>query len=70
MIHKLITGECITHDDITIHVISHDSYQLHRLDRNRHGGRVIVYVHSNYVTTLIPVSSDSLEILSLSVSNV
>ena len=44
-------------------------YQLYRLDRNRHGGGVIVYVRSCFVTTLVPVPSHGLEIISLTVSN-
>ena len=44
-------------------------YQSYRLDRNRHGGGVIVYVRSCFVTTLLPVPSHGLEIISLTVSN-
>ena len=38
-------------------------------DRNRHGGGVIVHVRSCFVTTLVPVPSRVLEIISLTVSN-
>ena len=41
----------------------------YRVDRNRHGGGVIVYVCSCFVTTLAPVPSQGLEIISLTVSN-
>ena len=44
-------------------------YHSYRLDRNRHGGGVIVYVRSCFVTTLVPVPSHGLEIISLTVSN-
>ena len=44
-------------------------YQVHRLDRNRHGGGVLFYVRDNFVTNLYP-SPDNLEILTLSISNV
>ena len=44
-------------------------YHSYRLDRNKHGGGVIVYVRSCFVTTLVPVPSHGLEILSLTVSN-
>ena len=40
-------------------------YHSYRLDRNRHGGGVIVYVRSCFVTTLVPVPSHGLEIISL-----
>ena len=39
------------------------SYQSYRLDRNRHGGGVIVYVCSCFVTTLVPAPSHGLEII-------
>ena len=39
-------------------------YQSYRLDKKRHDGGVIVYVHSCFVTTLIIVLSRGLEIIS------
>lgn len=44
-------------------------YQVHRLDRNRHGGGVLIYVRDNFVANLYP-SPDNLEILTLSIFNV
>ena len=35
-------------EEITDSEISLPDYQLYRLDRNRHGGGVLMYVHNNY----------------------
>ena len=44
-------------------------YQSYRIDRNRHGGGVIVYVRSCFVTTLIPVLSHGLELILVTFNN-
>ncbi len=41
-------------------------YQLHRFDRNRHGGGVLAYVRCHFEVSLHP-SPDNLELLTLSV---
>ena len=43
-------------------------YQVHRLDRNRHGGGILVYVRDSFVSNLLS-SPDNLELLTLSIAN-
>ena len=43
-------------------------YHVHRLDRNRHSGGILVFVRDNFVTKLYP-SPNNLELLTLSVCN-
>ena len=43
-------------------------YQVHRLDRNRHGGGIPVYVRDSFVSNLLS-SPDNLELLTLSIAN-
>ena len=43
-------------------------YQLHRRDRNRHGGGILVYVQNSYVSCLL-CTPDNLELLTLSISS-
>ena len=43
-------------------------YDVHRLDRNRHGGGILVYVRSNFVSKVYPFPGN-LELLTLSVCN-
>lgn len=50
--------------DILDSEIELPGYHVHRLDRNRQGGGVLVYVRDYFVTTLYPPSTD-LELLTL-----
>ena len=43
-------------------------YQVHRLERNRHGGGILVYVRDSFVSNLLS-SPDNLELLTLSIAN-
>ena len=54
--------------DILESEVALPGYQVHRLDRNRHGGGILVYVRDNFVVNLLP-SPDNLELLTLSVCN-
>ena len=40
-------------EEITDSEISPPDYQLYRLDHNRHGGGVLMYVHNNYSCKVI-----------------
>lgn len=51
--------------DILDSVIALPGYQVHRLDRNWHGGGILVYVRDTFVTSL-HASPDNLELLTLS----
>ena len=53
--------------DITDSEIDLPGYEVHRLDRNRHGGGVLVYVRNIFITVLYP-SPVNLELLTLSIS--
>ena len=56
-------------DEVLDSEISLTNYQLHRLDRNRHGGGTIIYIHNNLTTELITKGAYSLEFMAASVSN-
>ena len=56
-------------DEVLDSEISLTNYQLYRLDRNRHGGGIIIYIHNNLTTELITKGAYSLEFLAVSVSN-
>ena len=45
-----------------------DGYIAHRLDRNRHGGGVLIYVRATFTSNTLP-SHKNLEILTLTVHN-
>ena len=56
-------------DEILDSEITLTNYQLHRLDRNRHGGGIIIYTHNNLATEIITRGVHSLEFMAVSVSN-
>ena len=56
-------------DEVLDSEISLTNYQLYRLDRNRHGGGIIIYTHSNLTTELVTKGPHSLEFTAVSVSN-
>jgi len=57
-------GEEISNAEVSI-----PDYQLLRLDRNRHGGGVLMYVRNNLVTNVLLCGPYNLELLIISVSN-
>jgi len=56
-------------DQVTDPEISIEGYITHRLDRNRHGGGVIVYIDSCVSAELLMVGPSNLEFLSISVTS-
>ena len=56
-------------DNITDSELSIPNYELIRLDRNRHGGGVLIYVHVSLVTDVIVKGPHGLEFLVITVSN-
>ena len=55
--------------EVTDSEISINSYQVVRLDRNRHGGGILMYVHDNLSYKIIAKGPDALEFLMLSIYN-
>jgi len=56
-------------EEISSAEVSIPDYQLLRLDRNRHGGGVLMYVRNNLVTNVLLCGPHNLELLIISVSN-
>ena len=56
-------------DEVLDSEISLTNYQLYRLDRNRHGGGIIIYTHNNLTTELVTKGPHNLEFMAVSVSN-
>ncbi len=56
-------------NEITDSEISLEGYVTYRLDRNRHGGGVIMYVHSCVSSELLLLGPENLEFISISVSS-
>ena len=54
--------------DILDSEVTLPGYQVHRLDRNRHGGGILVYVKDSFVSNSLS-SPDNLELLTLSIAN-
>ena len=54
-------------EEITDSEISLPDYQLYRLDRNRHGGGVLMYVHNNYSCKVLLTGPAQLEFLLISI---
>ena len=48
-------------EEITDSEISLPDYQLYRLDRNRHGGGVLMYVHKSFSCKVLLVGPSQLE---------
>jgi hypothetical protein len=55
-----------TIDDIEISI---PSYHSNRLDRNKHGGGVLLYMKNVYQYTILPKSNSALELLSVVVQH-
>ena len=67
--HLICIVETWLSDDIADNELALHDYQIHRLDRNRHGGGVAFYVHiSLSCKVLLQSGPHNLEFLSLSVS--
>ena len=54
-------------EEITDSEISLPDYQLYRLDRNRHGGGVLMYVHKDYFCKVLLAGPAQLEFLFISI---
>ena len=55
--------------DISDDEISINGYQILRLDRNRNGGGVLMFIHTSLICKHLSINSDGLELLSISVSS-
>ncbi len=53
-------------EDISDQELSLPDYQILRLDRNRHGGGIIMYVHNRLYVNVLLSGPDSLELLAVS----
>ena len=56
-------------DEISDNEISLDGYQVLRLDRNRRGGGITIFVHDSLVPRVVVAGPNNLELLIISVSN-
>ena len=52
--------------DISDDELNINGYQIHRLDRNRHGGGVLVYTHMSLLYKYLPAGHSELELISIS----
>lgn len=67
--HVVCIVETWLSDDVTDHELLLFDYQLQRLDRNRHGSGILVYVHNSLsYKVLLQGGPHNLEFLALSVS--
>ena len=57
-------------NDISDNELAIDQYQILRLDRDRHGGGVLMYVHCSLSPKVLSAGDHSLELLIVSVSPV
>ena len=55
--------------DISDDELNINGYQIHRLDRNRHGGGVLVYTHISLLYKYLPAGHSELELMSISISS-
>ncbi len=55
--------------EISDNEISLDGFQVLRLDRNRHGGGIIIFVHHSLVPRVVVAGPNNLELLVISVGN-
>ena len=62
-------SRCCLHCENLAHEHSIQNYQVGHLDRNRHGGGVLVYVHNCLSYKVVLKGPVTLEFLVLSVSN-
>ena len=56
-------------EDISNLEMSIENYYLTRLDRNRHGGGVLIYIHASLTWEILSRGANDLEFLSLSISS-
>ena len=67
--HVVCVVETWLSEDISDHELSLFDYQLQRLDRNRHGGGILIYVHNSLLfKVLLQGGPHSLKFLALSIS--
>ena len=55
-------------DEISDNELATDNYQILRLNRNRHGGGVVMYIHSSLSHQVLSAGANNLELLIVSVS--
>ena len=56
-------------DEISDNELVIDNYQILRLDRNRHGGGIVMYIHSSLSSHVLSAGANDLELLVVSVSS-
>ena len=56
-------------DEIRDNELVISNYQLARLDRNRHGGGILIYVHTSLVFDALFERPSNLELLAISVNS-
>ena len=56
-------------DEIQDNELVISNYQLARLDRNRHGGGILIYVHTSLVFDVLFERPSNLELLAISVNS-
>ena len=56
-------------ENISDSEISIENYQIARLDRNRHGGGVLMYIHNSLSWEILQRGPNDLELMALSVSS-
>ena len=65
--HVMLGGDMVMYNDISDNEIMISGYQLHYLDRNGHGGGVLMYALAEFNVSAICHSDNNLEFLPLSV---
>ena len=67
--HIVCIVETWLSNDISDNEISLEGFQVLRLDRNRHGGGMLIFVHDSLVSKVVVAGPSSFELLIISVSN-
>ena len=67
--HIVCIVETCLSNDISDNEVSLEGYQVICLDRNRHGGGILIFVHDSLVSKVVMAGPSSLELLIISVSN-
>ena len=67
--HIVCIVETWLSNDISDNEVSLEGYQVIHLDRNRHGGGILIFVHDSLVSKVVMAGPSSLELLIISVSN-
>ena len=67
--HIVCIVETWLSNDISDNEVSLEGYQVICLDRNRHGGGILIFVHDSLVSKVVMAGPSNLELLIISVSN-